>query len=260
MRVNKKVLAACVAAITAGAMVSNVCATEPVVKGPEAVHDWYEAGRTFVEESKNLQRNHRRAKNVILFVGDGMGVSTVTASRILDGQLKGRPGEENRLFFETLPYLALSKTYSWDQQTSDSAPTMTAMVTGYKAREGMLSVNHTTKRFEGDANVIAANSLETILEQAAKAGKDTGVVHFDDGHVRITADLPKKVDWDQKRLAEITQRISANGDDPSEYVEISYRISETKFNAWPESLKSAFAPARTLKTGKPGFRLALLQE
>lgn len=92
------------------------------------------------------------------------------------------------------------------------------------------------------------------------AGKDTGVVHFDDGRVRVTADLPKKVDWDQKRLAEITQRIAANGDDPSEYVEISYRISETKFNAWPESLKSAFAPARTLKTGKPGFRLALLQE
>ncbi len=92
------------------------------------------------------------------------------------------------------------------------------------------------------------------------AGKDTGVVHFDDGRVRVTADLPKKVDWHQKRLAEITQRIAANGDDPSEYVEISYRISETKFNAWPESLKSAFAPARTLKTGKPGFRLALLQE
>ena len=71
------------------------------------------------------------------------------------------------------------------------------------------------------------------------AGKDTGVVHFDDGHVRITADLPKKVDWDQTRLAEITRRIAANGDDPSEYVDISYRISETKFNAWPESLKSA---------------------
>lgn len=92
------------------------------------------------------------------------------------------------------------------------------------------------------------------------AGKDTGVVHFDDGNVRITADLPKKIDWDQKHLAEITQRIAANGDDPAEYVEISYRVSETKFNAWPESLKSAFAPARTLKTGKSGFRLALLQE
>ena len=55
-------------------------------------------------------------------------------------------------------------------------------------------------------------------------------------------------------------RIAANGDDPAEYVEISYRVSEAKFSAWPESLKSAFAPARTLKTGKAGFRLALLQE
>lgn len=92
------------------------------------------------------------------------------------------------------------------------------------------------------------------------AGKDTGIVHFDDGHVRITADLPKKVEWDQARLRDITQRIAANGDDPSEYVDISYRVSETKFTAWPESLKSAFSPARTLKTGKPDFRLALLQE
>lgn len=92
------------------------------------------------------------------------------------------------------------------------------------------------------------------------AGKDSGVVHFDDGHVRITADLPKKVEWDQERLADITRRIAANGDDPAQYVDISYRVSETKFGAWPETLKSAFACARTLKTGKPGFRLALLQE
>ncbi len=92
------------------------------------------------------------------------------------------------------------------------------------------------------------------------AGKDTGVVHFDDGQVRITADLPKKVEWDQVKLNDITRRIAANGEDPTEYVEISYRISETKFNAWPETLKTAFAPARTLKTGKPGFRLALIQE
>ena len=92
------------------------------------------------------------------------------------------------------------------------------------------------------------------------AGKDTGVVHFDDGHVQVTADLPKKVDWDQKKLADLVCRMTANGDNPAEYVEISYRVSETKFNAWPETLKSAFAPARTLKTGKPGFRLALIQE
>jgi hypothetical protein len=92
------------------------------------------------------------------------------------------------------------------------------------------------------------------------AGKDTGVVHFDDGRVRITADLPKRVEWDQQRLAEIVRRIAESGEDPTEYVEIGYRVSETKFNAWPESLKNAFAPARTLKTGKPGFRLALIKE
>lgn len=92
------------------------------------------------------------------------------------------------------------------------------------------------------------------------AGKDTGVIHFDDGRVRVTADLPKRVEWDQKRLAEIVRRIAEGGEDPAEYVETAYRVSETKFNAWPESLKGAFAAARTLKTGKPGFRLALLEE
>jgi hypothetical protein len=91
------------------------------------------------------------------------------------------------------------------------------------------------------------------------AGKDTGVIHFDDGAVRVTADLPKKVEWDQVRLAQIAQRIADNGEDPAEYLEVTYRVSETRFNAWPESIRSAFVPARTLKTGRPAFRLALLQ-
>lgn len=92
------------------------------------------------------------------------------------------------------------------------------------------------------------------------AGKDTGVVHFDDGTVRVTADLPKRVDWDQAKLADIARRIVASGDDPSEFLEISYRVSETKFNAWPESLKSAFVPARTVKTGKAKFTLGRVGE
>jgi hypothetical protein len=90
--------------------------------------------------------------------------------------------------------------------------------------------------------------------------KDTGVVHFDDGNVRITADLPKKIEWDQTRLAEITRRISESGEDPKQYVEITFRVSETKFNAWPETLKSSFNAARTVKTGKPSYRLALIKE
>lgn len=108
--------------------------------------------------------------------------------------------------------------------------------------------------------VLDLKYAQRAHELRLAAGKDTGVVHFDDGRVRITADLPKKVEWDQAKLNDITRRIAANGEDPAEYVEISYRVSETKFNAWPETLKSAFASARTLKTGKPGFRLALIQE
>ncbi len=127
-------------------------------------------------QNKALFNNTCRAKNVILVVGDGMGVSTVTAARILEGQLKNKPGEENRLSFDNFPFTALSKTYSWDQQTSDSAPTMTAMATGYKAREGMLSVNHTTARGECNAAVIDGKKLKTILEYAAEMGKSTGIV------------------------------------------------------------------------------------
>lgn len=93
-----------------------------------------------------------------------------------------------------------------------------------------------------------------------QTGKDYGVVHFDDGRVRVTADLPKKVTWDDAQLAEIVQRIRASGENPAEYVELSYRVSETKFNAWPDAIRAVFSPARTTRPGKPGFRLALTQE
>ena len=91
-------------------------------------------------------------------------------------------------------------------------------------------------------------------------GKDTGVVHFDDGKVSVTADLPKKVELDQATVARLVANIVACGDDPSQYVDISYRVSETKFNAWPDSLRKPFSAARTVKVGKPSYRLALLSK
>ena len=53
--------------------------------------------------------NTNIAKNVILFVGDGMGLSTVTAARTLKGQLQGKTGEETVLEFEKFPYTGLAK-------------------------------------------------------------------------------------------------------------------------------------------------------
>ena len=65
-----------------------------------------------LQRAKKLKFKKGKAKNVILFVGDGMGISTLTAARILEGQLKGMSGEENLLSFEQFPSMALSRTYS----------------------------------------------------------------------------------------------------------------------------------------------------
>lgn len=114
------------------------------------------------------------ARNVILFVGDGMGVATVTAARILDGQNRGQPGEENFLAFERFPHVALVKTYTVDAQVPDSAGTMTALITGRKARQGMVSVGPEALR--GDCQAAARYRLTTLLEEAEQRGLRTGVV------------------------------------------------------------------------------------
>lgn len=83
-----------------------------------------------------MKPNTKTAKNAILFMGDGMGITTVTAACILDGQLKGKTGEENVLSWEELPWTALAKTYAVDQQGPDSASSATAFLTGVKTDQG----------------------------------------------------------------------------------------------------------------------------
>ena len=147
-------------------------ATPPA--GEETPQGWFRAGGATLEQLKTQQPVTGKAKNVILFIGDGMGVSTVTAARILEGQQRGRSGEENFLSFERLPYTALIKTYSTDLQTPDSAGTMSAIVTGVKTNSGVLSVNQRVAL--GDAAAFAGNQVTTILELAERAGLSTGVV------------------------------------------------------------------------------------
>ena len=94
----------------------------------------------------------------------------------------------------------------------------------------------------------------------AAAGKDTGTVRFQDGNVEVTADLPKKVEWDQCRLAALAEQIRSGGEDPGEYVEVSFKVAERAYAAWPERIRGAFEPARTVRTGKPTYRLTILSE
>ena len=81
------------------------------------------------------------------------------------------------------------------------------------------------------------------------AGKDTGTVRFEDGDFTVVADLPKRVDWDQDRLAAMVARIREAGDDPAEYVDTAFKVSERKFAAWPEAIRRGFEAARTVRPG-----------
>jgi alkaline phosphatase len=138
--------------------------------------DYEQAAAQVAARARAQPRAPHRARNVILFIGDGMGISTVTAARILEGQRKGESGEDNRLSFEEFPATALVRTFSANQQTSDSAPTATAMVTGWHANDGALSVAPTLGALETDGSVVAGQSLETMLEQAEQRGLATGLV------------------------------------------------------------------------------------
>ena len=117
----------------------------------------------------------------------------------------------------------------------------------------------------GHAREQLTAALDDLYGDAARAqlldaGKDTGTTHLTDGDLAITVEIKKSVSWDQDELAAIAQRIASNGDDPAEYIDVKYSVSERKFAAWPETLRRPFEAARTLKPAKPAFRLAIVGE
>ncbi len=135
---------------------------------------WQGAARLGLVLALVLASGQSYAKNVIFFLGDGMGISTITAARIYAGQAAGATGEEYSLAFEEFPHLALIKTYNTDAQVPDSAGTITALTTGEKTRIGVLGINGTVAR--DDCAAALQNTLPTLAEMAEQAGMATGVV------------------------------------------------------------------------------------
>lgn len=101
---------------------------------------------------------------------------------------------------------------------------------------------------------VALKFGDQAQELRRAEGKDTGTIRFHDGAVMIVADLPKRVDWDQVRLATMVERIREAGDDPAQYVDVSFDVSERKYSTWPNHIRSVFEDARTVRTGKQKFR------
>ena len=115
------------------------------------------------------QSKGSKAKNVIFFVGDGMGVSTVSATRVFS------VGVDGELVVDQMPFVALSRTSTTDHITPDSAGTMTSMMTGENTNSGVIGLDKSTERrdFNGDGD---GRALVTVLEQAKSRGMRVGVV------------------------------------------------------------------------------------
>lgn len=156
-------------------LVSTACST---VDAPPALtqaqDSWFDSGAAAIQERVAHRPNYARAKNVILFLGDGMGISTVTATRIFDGQSRGERGEENFLSFERFPHTALVKTYNANQQVADSAGTASAINTGVKTRAGVFGISAEARR--ANCAEALAHAVPTLAEQAKARGMAVGVV------------------------------------------------------------------------------------
>ena len=107
---------------------------------------------------------------------------------------------------------------------------------------------------------ISLKYTDRASECRQDGGKDTGTIRFEDGSVTVIAELPKRVEWDQAKLARIAENIASAGEDPAEFIETTLKVSEHKYTALPESWRKGFEPARTVRIGKPKFRLVLREE
>uniref|UniRef100_A0A8C2TPI6 Alkaline phosphatase n=1 Tax=Coturnix japonica TaxID=93934 RepID=A0A8C2TPI6_COTJA len=146
----------------------------PAVNAEKTPHYWNEGARRKLEAALTLQPAAQRAKNIILFVGDGMGLPTVSAARIYKGQLAGSSGEESVLAMEMFPHVALAKTYTIDRQVPDSAGTGTAYLCGVKTNAKTLGLSGAA--VYGKCRTAFGNEVDSVLHRARLAGKSVGIV------------------------------------------------------------------------------------
>ena len=172
------------------AMLATSATAAPVLDTP-VKDSWWRDGRAALDARLKVVNRPKRAKNVILLVGDGMGITTITAARIFDGQhpIDGRApasGEENSLAWDGMTNTALVKTYNSNAQVADSAGTASAFNTGVKTRIGVIN-------FAADQGPEACKTPEklprTLAEMARAQGMGLGIVTT----TRITHATPAAV-------------------------------------------------------------------
>lgn len=144
--------------------------TTRALEGEETSEYWRNKGKEFVQKKLSSSMNTKKAKNVIMFLGDGMGLTTSSAARNLIG------GEHAELSFEKFPYVGLAKTYAVDKIVPDSANTATAYLCGVKAMYGTLGVNAMVERENCVTMLDPSTHVTSIAQWAIDAGKSAGLV------------------------------------------------------------------------------------
>ncbi|MGZ8288147.1 MAG: alkaline phosphatase [Telluria sp.] len=125
------------------------------------------------------QTEAARPKNILFFLGDGLGINTMTAARIY------AVGEDGQLTLDTLPESAFVKTFSNDAQVTDSAASMSAYMTGVKPNNGVISMSSDTLAKEPGPDAQGrklvsrcgnGTPVATLAELAKQRGMSAGVV------------------------------------------------------------------------------------
>ncbi|XP_055379328.1 alkaline phosphatase [Condylostylus longicornis] len=137
---------------------------------PDEQKFWFDKGIEELKTALNVKLNMKRAKNVIIFVGDGMGPNTVTASRIYGFK------ENGLLTWEKFPHMGMLKTYCADKQVPDSFSTATALFGGVKTNYETGGVDSTVKLSNCTASLDPNHHVDSIIKWAQEDGIKTGIV------------------------------------------------------------------------------------
>lgn len=183
---------------------------------------WYDLAYNEIGEKLKLpQPSVKRAKNIILFLGDGMSLTTVAAARILKGQRQGKTGEESLLSFDRFPHSGLSRTYCTNAQVPDSACTATAYLCGVKTNIISLGVSAAVNFNNCTESQNPDNRLTSIAEWAQNAGKSSGIVTTTTlTHASPAGAYAKAAN----RMWECDTDVESNGEDSSKCIDMATQL------------------------------------
>jgi len=233
-----------------------------IKRGTDNSHEnqqyWMEIGQKELEDALRVEPNKKLAKNIILVVGDGMSLSTVTAARIMKGQNQGRDGVSSKLSWEKFPHVGLAKTYNTNAMVPDSAATAFAMFSGVKTNYYTMGYDSSIA-MEDPHSMLTSQEVATVLEWAQEEGMKTGIVTT----ARVTHATPAALyaktahrDWEcDKKLP---------GDAPDGVHDIAAQLVGSprgqKISVVLGGGRGSFTPARKLRSKKIDYSLTDLDD